>query len=414
MSHAADTDILARLRLADPVDLEELERTVAPLRARVKRHAIEKGEVPSEPIPAGDRVALEAGVSRKGRAPAIRRRWPAFGFASLACAAVLAAVLLLSGGSVGGNAYPGFAEAAVKVAEANPRLLVTAPGWKIVEARSFQATNGQLYLADGRKKIHLFWLPASYYKEFIRKGAHPRDGRQVDTATIAGLEATSIYEPRTPFGSYSQAIFQPEGGVFLELEGAFGKREWTSLMATVRSVGVEQWLRAMPGEILRPGAFAAETEEMLRGVPVPPGFDPTAAVHPSQLTNRFQAAKRLTTAVTCGWVESWRVARAGGDTSVAREAVDAMAGAARWPVLLQMVHEKGYRGDTLPAPGYLWPTSIITIGKQMAAGHLETESTKSVRDGKVVTTQGFRMPKGAYPPATLTCFPPPTGSPPGP
>jgi hypothetical protein len=413
MSHAEETDVLTRLRLADPVDLAELERTVAPLRTRVRQRAIEKGNLPSEPIPAGDRAALEAGDPRGSRRARARRRWPTLGFASLGCAAVLAAVVLLSGGSldsVGGNAYPGFAEAAVKVAEANPRLLVTAPGWKIVEARSFQPTDGQLYLADGKDKIHLFWAPASSYKEFDRAGTHPRAGRQVGTATVAGRRATTIYEPHTRLGAYSQAILQPEGGIFVELEGAFDKPEWERLLRSVRAVGVADWLRAMPGEIIRPGAISTETADMLRGIPVPPGFDPVAAVSPSELTNRFQAAKSLTKAVTCGWVERWIGARHSGDTPTATEAVEAMSGAAHWPVLLQMVREKGYQGTTLPAPGYLWPTSIIKIANQMAAGHLKREPTQTERGGKIVNTNGFRMPAGAYPPDTLTCFPPP-GSP---
>lgn len=403
MSHAEDTDILSRLRLADPVEPTELERTVAPLRARVKQRAIEKGSLPSEPIPVGDRVALERGA-RRGRGHSGRRRWPALG---LACAAVLATVIIFVGGSINpvdDGAHPGFAEAAVKVAEANPRLLVTAPGWKIVEARSFRTTNGQLFFADGEKQIHLYWTSASRFKE-VRQ-SHPRDV-QVTTSMIAGREATTIHDPQTELGSYSATIFSPEGGVFVGLDGAFDRGEWDHLMASVRSVGVEDWLKAMPPEILRPGAISGEVKEMLHGVPVPPGFDPTVAVRPTQLANRIQAAKKLTQAITCSWIERWSAARESGDAAVTKEAADAMSGADHWPVLLRMVREKGYRGDTLPAPGYGWPTSIISIGHQMAAGHLEHQKTATVRHGQFITTGGFLM--RADPP--VTCFPPPPASP---
>ncbi len=405
-------DILTRLRAADPVDLAELERTVAPLRARIKRRAIERGSLPGEPIPAGDRVAVEAGASRAGGGLPGRRRWPALGLASLACAAVLAAVVVFSGGSidpVGQGAHPGFAEAAVKVAEANPRLLVTAPGWKVVEARSFKATDGQLYFADGKKRVYLDWMPAAYYQEAAK--SRPGVG-QVSTSTIAGRKATTIHAEHVgASGSYFQTIFPPEGGVFVSLQGAFRERgEWARLMASVRSVGVDEWLKAMPADILRPGAIAGELAKMLRGVRVPPGFDASAAVGPTQLTNSFQAAKNLTQAVACSWVERWSVARRRGDAAVATEAVAAMSAADRWPVLLRMVREKGYRGDTLPAPGYGWPTSIITIGHQMAAGHLGREPVATKRQGHV-TAAGFEMPKGAYPPDAVVCFPPSPGSP---
>jgi hypothetical protein len=413
MSQAVNaTDILTRLRAADPVDLAELERTVAPLRARIKQRAIEQGSLPGEPIPVGDRVAVEAGARRAEGGLLGRRRWPALGLASLACAAVLAAVIIFSGGSidpVGQGTYPGFAEAAVKVAEANPRLLVTAPGWKVVDARSFKATRGQLYFADSNKQIYLDWAPAANYQEVDAK-SRPRDG-QVSTSTIAGRTATTIHEERGgASSSYFQTIFPPEGGVFVSLQGAFRKRgEWERLMASVRSVGVDEWLKAMPAGILRPGAIAGELTKMLRGVPVPPGFDASSAVGPTQLTNSFQAAKNLTQAVTCGWVGRWSAARRSGDAAVATEAAEAMSGADHWPVLLRMVREKGYRGDTLPAPGYGWPTSIITIGHQMAAGHLERERVVTERQGQV-TAEGFKMPRVAYPPDAVVCFPRSPGS----
>ncbi len=95
-----DDDLLGRLRLADPVDLAELERAVAPLRERLKARAIAQGSTPSEPIPAGDRVALEAGSRGARGGSRGRRRWLPLGFASLACAAILAAVLVFSGGSL--------------------------------------------------------------------------------------------------------------------------------------------------------------------------------------------------------------------------------------------------------------------------------------------------------------------------
>jgi hypothetical protein len=404
-----DDDLLGRLRLADPVDLGELERVVAPLRDRIKARAIAQGTTPSEPIPAGDRVAVEAGASRAERGrPRGRRRWLPLGFASLACAAVLAAVLVFSGSSIdsGPGANPGFVDAAVKVAEANPRLLITAPGWRIVEARSFRPQRGQLELGDGTDQVHLSWGPAADRRESLYNNGG--GGRVAGTwnETIAGRKAIVFHLEVGPTGSYFTTVFPAEAGVFVSLDGAFATRnEWEALMASVRAVGVDEWLEAMPGEILRPGAFTAELARMLHGVPVPPGFDATAAIKPTELTNRFQAAKKLTQAVTCEWVRSWDGARKEGDQAGAREAVEAMSGVRDWPVLLRMVREKGYRGDSLPAPGYGWPTSIITIGHQMATGRLERERALTESGGKV-TTVGFVIPKGAYPPDRVACVPP--------
>jgi hypothetical protein len=52
---------------------------------------------------------------------------------------------------------------------------------------------------------------------------------------------------------------------------------------------------------------------MLHGVTVPPSFDETAAIKPTELTNRFQAATKLTQAVSCEWVRRWDGARQEGD-----------------------------------------------------------------------------------------------------
>jgi hypothetical protein len=65
----------------------------------------------------------------------------------------------------------------------------------------------------------------------------------------------------------------------------------------------------------------AEVARMLHGVTVPPSFDETAAIKPTELTNRFQAAKKLTQAVSCEWVRRWDGARQEGDEAGAREAV---------------------------------------------------------------------------------------------
>jgi hypothetical protein len=404
-----DDDLLGWLRLADPVDLAELEPAVAPLRERIKGRAIAQGSLPTEPIPAGDRAAVEAGASRgeRGRFRG-RRRWLPLGFASLACAAVLAAVLVFSGSSIdsGPGANPGFANAAVKVAEANPRLLITAPGWRIVEARSFKPQRGQLELGDGTHRVHLSWGPAADRRASLYDDGGEGQVEKTWTETIAGRKAIVFHLEAGPTGSYFTTIFPAEGGVFVSLGGEFAKRgEWEKLMASVRAVGVDEWLEAMPGEILRPGAFTAEVARMLHGVPVPPGFDATAAIKPTELTNRFQAAKKLTQAVTCEWVRHWAGARKEGDGAGIREAVAAMSGARDWPVLLRMVREKGYQGDSLPAPGYAWPTSIITIGRQMAAGRLERERAMADIDGKV-TAVGFAIPQGAYPPDRVICVPP--------
>lgn len=388
-----DDDPMVSLRLADPVDPEELERMIAPLRSRVMRSAIERGGSPLEPPP------MAEGAGRGRRLSLV--------FAVFACAAAIAAIVF-SGGSIdsirqGGS--PAFADAAVRVAEANPRLLITAPGWRIVEAKSFRTRYGQLLFGDGDRQARLVWFPAPSHPKAL--GDERPSAGQSWTSTVGGLQPATSHLVELKSGNYFSTDFPPREGISVSLEGAFATRsEWEALMASVRSVGVEAWLDAMPAEVLRPQAFSSEAAQMLRGVAVPPGFDASAVLTESVLTNRFQAAKKLTQALTCDWVGRWRAARRGGDEGAAREAAEAMSGASRWPVLRRMARERGYRGGDLSASGPGWPTSILAIGRQMAAGGLEREPVMTVVDGQM-TVVGFQIPAGASPPDAVHCYPGP-------
>jgi lysozyme family protein len=80
--------------------------------------------------------------------------------------------------------------------------------------------------------------------------------------------------------------------------------------------------------------------------------------------------KSVTGAVACEWLQRWLSATRAGDGVAAQEAVDAMGTAPHWPVLLQMVREKGYRGNALPPQGQGWPSEILTATREIAHGHL--------------------------------------------
>lgn len=390
-------DALARMWAANPSSATALreELTDAEL-SRAMRRAIAVGESPSQPIPVGDRVAREhAGRLRSaGSGVFSRHRRASLGLGGLACVVAIAALILLFGGSVDSvrdGAHPTFAAAAVEVAEANPRLLVTAPGWSIVHARSFEVDRGELIYKDdghplygpGGRQLNLTWSPARFYRERLREDGLACCHVSVPMAsTLLGQRATTFaYAGQHP--NYA-TILSPEGDVFIEVNGSFGsKREYEAVLHSLRRVGVDAWLGSMPPEVLRPAARSAAIAQMLRGMPVPPGFDATA-LHfqgtpvpsgsslqsESALTDRFMLGKAVTGAVACDWLQRWLTATRSGDGGAAREAVDAMATARHWPALLQMVREKGYRGNALPPHGQGWPSEILAAAREIAHGHL--------------------------------------------
>lgn len=427
-------DALARMRAANPFSATELRKTIsdAGLSLAMQR-AIAVGESPSQPIPAGNRVASKhAARSRSGVFS--RHRGASLSLGGLACVAVIAVLILLSGGSVDSvkdGAHPTFAAAAVKVAEANPRLLITLPGWSIVHARSFEVDTGALtYKDDGHplygpggrgRQLNLTWYPARFYRDRLRENAQVRTraGRVTPvTSTLLGQRATTFaYAGQHP--NYA-TVLSPQGNVFIEINGSFGsKQEYERVLRSLRTVSVDAWLGAMPPEVLRPAARSAAIAQMLRDMPVPPGFDTStlqfrvmpvppgsdtsALQSESALTDRFMLGKSLTGAVACGWLQRWLSATRTGDAAAAQKAVDAMGTARHWPVLLQMVREKGFGGNALPLHGQGWPSEILTAAREIAHGHLRRKP--AVRTIYVKGhPAGYLTPAGAAPASVMGCL----------
>jgi hypothetical protein len=411
MSGNSETDPLARMRAANPISAEDLQRaTGEPELEAAMRRAIAAGEAPARPIPAGDRVAVERGVGGAPRRPGIfsRHRVASLGF-GLACVAVIAVLVVLGGGPVatvkeGGR--PTYAAAAVEVAEANPRLLVTAPGWAIVHAHSFEVDSGILEYryrdtpAYGieANSLHLSWYPARLYRSRLRELRQKRTARGT---TVLGRPARTFHDHRRG-GSDFFTVLAPQGKVFVELSARLSPSDYETVLRSLRAVSVDRWLSAMPAEVVQPAARSTVIAQMLDGVPLPPGFQTAGLEAETHFTDRYQLGQAVAGAVACGWIESWSAANRSGDEAGARQAVEGMAGARHWTVLLQMVQEKGFHGDLLPAHGSGWPSYIVEAAREMAAGHLRRRPAvvTTYREGHVFSVM---TPRNAAPASVLGC-----------
>ncbi len=398
------TDALAQMRAANPVSAGELRKTIGEVElARAMQRAIAAGDSPAQPVPAADRVAVERGAGGEhGLAGIFSRHRSAslgLGFALVAAMAIL---FVLGGGSVGDGGRPPYAAAAVKVAEANPRLLVTAPGWSIIHANSFEAEYGGLtYKEAGHPafgpeglSLTMSWAPAALYRSTLR-GYRPK--ARVAKSIVLGRQATTFqYGGRPAYVT----VLPPQGNVFVTL--ALPAREHETLLRSLRAVSVERWLAAMPPEVVQPATESGVIAQMLHEVPLPPGFDPSTLEAEGELTNRYELGQAVAGTVACGWLESWDAATRSGDAATAEAAVAGMSGARHWAVLLQMVHEKGFRGDVLPPHGNGWPASIVTAAREIAAGHLRRQPAVKTRyeHGVVV---GVQTPRNAAPASVLGC-----------
>ncbi len=361
-----EDNALAEMRAANPFSVEELRQTIdeADL-ARAMQRAIAIGDSPERPVPVGERAIERALGGRVGFFSKHRAATTGLGLAVIAAVAVL---IVLGGGtvdSVKDGGRPTYAAAAVKVAKANPRLLVTAPGWSIVHA-NFQVEDGGLtYRHIGHPApsgLVMYWAPAALYQGTLR------DSRRSATATtsiVLGRRATTFHEPGRP--AYT-TVLPPQGKVFVTL--ALPAEEHEMLLRSLRAVGVERWLAAMPPEVVRPAAESGVVAQMLHGVPLPPGFDAASFEAETELSNRYELGEAVAGTVACGWLASWDAATRSGDGASSDAAVAAMHGSRHWPVLLQMVREKGFHGSVLPAHGNAWPSNVIAAAREIAHGHL--------------------------------------------
>lgn len=349
-------DPLAAMAAVNPASAAELAAGIGEVDLeRALARAVALGGAPSQPVPAGDRVATELGGGhgqpRASGSGGVGRRRATLGF-GLAAVAALAAALVFGGWLGGpGSSRPEFAAAAIQVAETNPRLLVTAPGWKIVRADEFEPDSGELTFSDGSHRFDVHWYAARWYEGYLRDRA---DVSAAEHGTLLGQRATTVeYSP----AEYA-TMLSPQGSVFIEVRGRLGsRRAYDEILHSLRPVGVETWLSAMPPSTVRPEARSEAVEEMLRGIPLPPGFDAAALRDEGSISDRSTLAVKVGNAVACGWVEDWIAARAAGDQAAAGRAVAAMASSADWPVV---------RKTKVP-----WFSNYAIVTKQLRAGRLD-------------------------------------------
>ena len=348
-------DPLAAMAEANPLPAADAEAMVgAKDLERALERAVALGREPSQPEAAlgGDRKSgarSPVAPDRGGH----RRATLGLGL-GLAAVAAIAALLVVGdwlGGS--GSGRPEFAAAAIRVAEANPRLLVTEPGWKIVRADEFEPDSGELTFSDGSRHFEIHWYPARLYRQYLHDRAnvsHPEEG------DLLGHRSTTVaYSPE----EYA-TMLSPQGQVFVEVRGRLGtRRAYEEILQSLRPVDVRTWLDAMPPSTVRPEARAKAVDQMLRGIPVPPGFDAAALRSEDSIADHSSLAVKVGNAVACSWAESWIAARAAGDAAAAQQAVDVMAGSADWPIV---------RKTKVP-----WFTNYGVVAREMRAGHLNRD-----------------------------------------
>lgn len=222
------------------------------------------------------------------------------------------------------------------VAEANQRLLLDAPGWKVSRVDEFTAEEGEMTFANGTKGVAVHWRPASAYDTYFADRAH---GNTQQPIMLLGQDGTMFrYGTSTDYTT----ILPVKGKNFLEIRADVGSEAaYKDLIGKLKPVGVEEWLDALPASAVRPEENKKVVDGMLEGLPTPAGFD-KAPLYTQTVSDRYQVGARVTGAVTCSWLDQWTAAKKSGDTAKAAEAVTALKTSRTWKLLQEMDREGDY------------------------------------------------------------------------
>jgi hypothetical protein len=349
MNDTNDT-LLALLREADPA---------AGVRDSAGREAVRRRVIAELE---GDASGRHAGTRQANQPRPGRRIALGLGGVAAMLAVVGLAAVIFGGSSAGPTASPAFARTAIRVAEANPRLLVGAAGWTVKYANEFEVDQGQMDFTNGRDTLSIAWAPPRYYSEpdiqDLRRGSRGPEGTIGNPITPGPGEADERYEwitalDRRAFFDYDAGrrsyglTFAPENGSFISINGysrhdVMTREQFLAVVDSLYRADVDTWLAALPPEIVRPVEDAAAVDAMLDGIPIPDSVDVDQLRSLALALSRYQLGAKVTGAVACGWLDQWAAAVKAGDDASARQAVDAMATSRDWPMLREMENQGGW------------------------------------------------------------------------
>ncbi len=282
--------------------------------------------------------------------PPPSRRWPRIAAAAVAAAAVAVAGLWLP---LSGGDSPAHAAELVKVAEANARLLVGEPGWKVTQVAEFSVATGDMTFSKGKRSLFLHWRSAESYQSYLDDRALEAKRTRIEVLRESGWMFQ--YNNTTDFTT----ILPPRGANFLEIRSNLGSEQaYRNILGTLRQVDVQTWLDALPVSTVKPDQRAKALADILKGIPVPPGFD-RGAIEDRGVGDRYQLGAQVTGAVACGWIDHWRKGGQSGDERAVEEAVAAMRTARSWPILREMDPQGGWSDN-------LWQVADAIVDGSLA------------------------------------------------
>lgn len=231
----------------------------------------------------------------------------------------------------------------VEFAEASPLVLIDDPGWRVWTVNEQGLNHGDMYFVNTpehgprhrpRIVVELRW----------NKGSPAKRVRDLDFAMPEVASGVPVLDTKADVFELGQtrtrrvlmAAWEFEGRTLVVRSTVPSLADFERILAGFERVDVDAWLDAMPESVINRFDRDDEIDEMLRGIPLPEGFDP-ATIPGRELTkDEYQLGAAVAGTVSCRWFDQWSKARRSGDRPSELEATRAMATSRSWPLLLEM------------------------------------------------------------------------------
>ncbi len=215
----------------------------------------------------------------------------------VAAAAIIAVVVVLaalpSGGRDGGPTAAYGAEL-VHFAQASPLVLLEATGWHVDYADEYSAQQGEMHYVRDGVEADLFWRSGPL-AGWVRDRAASASVRTSGHVLGTGAQVFE-YRGGHPGAQDITALWSYDGRVLEFRTTVADIPAYLRLLGALRTVDAATWLDALPASVVRSAQRAGTIKAMLRGIPLPPGFDPAAIPGSRLVSDRYQLGAAVT-----GW-----------------------------------------------------------------------------------------------------------------
>jgi hypothetical protein len=228
-----------------------------------------------------------------------------------------------------------------------PRVVLSRPGWRLDYADEQSVQDGKLCFASSgadssssasEPTAEIHWRRGDLSSWLADRRA------SAPTATampVLGAVAHVLDRPHDGLHTIV-ALWELDDRVFELRARVVDLDAFAVLLGSLRRVEESEWLSELPVDVVKPADHEATVTAMLRGVTVPPGFEPTAIKGVGLVKDRYQFGVLVAGTVACRWFKRWSEARRRGDSAGVQEAIDAMSTAKDWPVLREMAEKGAY------------------------------------------------------------------------